>query len=209
MTMPTSAQAQEIVRRLREFREQTKLTIDELAERAGLSAREVAAIEGGLETPSVGQLLNLARVLGVSPGQLFQGGAPPRRIEVVRAGERWRVERASSESGTSLSYSYEALSYRLTEKLMQPFLIEVRLGRGEPVVPSTHEGEEFMYVLEGEMELEVSGEKIRLAAGDSCYFDSRLPHVLRALSAKPPRLIVVVATAWAAQTPPGALSRAF
>jgi quercetin dioxygenase-like cupin family protein len=78
---------------------------------------------------------------------------------------------------------------------MQPFLIEVRLERKEKVPPSQHEGEEFMYVLEGELDLEVQGEKVRLRPGDSCYFDSRLPHVLRAASARPPRLIVVVATA--------------
>jgi transcriptional regulator with XRE-family HTH domain len=207
--MPVGTQAREIGRKLRQMRERAGLSAGDLADRAGVPEEDLTAIERGDETPSVGLLLNVARALGVAPGHFFAGAAPPRRIEVVRAGERWRVERASSESGTSLSYSYEALSYRLTEKLMQPFLIEVRLGAEDAVQPSSHEGEEFMYVLEGELDLEIQDEKIRLGPGDSCYFDSRLPHVLRAASPLPPRVIVVVATAWAAAAAPQPLTRAF
>jgi transcriptional regulator with XRE-family HTH domain len=205
--MPVSRQARDIGERLRSERESAGLSHEELGERAQVDAATVAAIELGDETPSVGLLLNLARALGVPAGHVFEMGSPPRRIEVVRAGERWRVERASSESGTSLSYSYEALSYRLTEKMMQPFLIEVRIGLDQPVQPSHHDGEEFLYVLDGEIELEIQAEKVRLARGDSVYFDSRLPHILRAASARPARLIAVVAAREAA--PSTELTRAF
>lgn len=206
--MPAGAQARKIGQRLRRLRQEAGLTAEELAARSAVATAEIEAIESGEKTPAVGQLLNLAKALGVAPGHLFQEERPSQRIEVVRSGERWRVERASSESGTSLSYSYEALSYRLTEKAMQPFLIEVSLGLDQPVQPSQHDGEEFMFVLDGELELHVQDQKIRLGPGDSCYFDSRLPHVLRAASARPARLIVVVSTAWAAgHAPP--LTRAF
>jgi transcriptional regulator with XRE-family HTH domain len=205
--MPVRQQARDIGTRLRTERESAGLSVAELAERASIDEATVSEIEEGAQTPSVGILLNLARALGVPAGHFFEMGTPPRRIEVVRAGERWHIERASSESGTSLSYSYEALSYRVTEKLMQPFLIEVRLGLDQPVQPSHHDGEEFLYVLEGEVEIDIQGEKIRLGRGDSVYFDSRLPHILRAASAKPPKLIAVVATREAA--PSTELTRAF
>lgn len=206
--MGVGRQAREIGRRVRTLREGASLTVEQLAQQAGVEPAAIEAIERGDQTPSVAMLLGLARAMSVAPGRLFGQGSLRRRIEVVRAGERWRVERSSSEAGTSLSYSYEALSYRLTEKTMQPFFVEVRLGLEEKVPPSQHEGEEFMYVLDGELELEIEGEKLRLEPGDSVYFDSRLPHVLRAASARPVQLIVVVGTAWAAPTSP-TLTRAF
>jgi transcriptional regulator with XRE-family HTH domain len=194
--------------KLRALRTAAALSAPELASRAELTRAEVEAIERGTATPSVAQLLNLAKALGVSAGVFFETEGRSARVEVVRATERWRVERAPSEGTTTLSYSYEALSFRLSERLMQPFLIEVRLRPGESATPSHHDGEEFLYVLEGELDLEIGGERHRLAAGDSAYYDSRQPHVLRAASAIPPRAIVVVATAQVAAQP-SALNRAF
>ena len=188
-------EAKEIGKRLRAIRERKGWSLEELATRASLGANDLLAVERGTRAPSVGDLINLAQALGVSAGQFFESENRPRRIEIVRSGERWRVERDPSEAGAALSYSYEALSFRLSDRMMQPFLIEVRLNPGEVAQPSHHEGEEFLYVLEGELELEIAGEKHLLGAGDSAYYDSHLPHVLRAVSARPPRAIVVVATA--------------
>ena len=211
--MAGGKEAKEIGKRLKALREKKGLSVEELALRATLPAADLEAVERGTRAPSVGELINVAQVLDVSPGQFFESDARSRRIEVVRATERWRVEREPSEGGTALSYSYEALSFRLSDRIMQPFLIEVRLHPGETAQPSHHEGEEFLYVLEGELELEVGGEKHRLAAGDSAYYDSHLLHVLRAVSARPPRAIVVVATAQhaaqAASASGPALNRAF
>ena len=208
--MAAGREAKEIGKRLKSLREKRELSVEDLATRASLSAGDLEAVERGLRAPSVGELINVAQALGVSAGQFFEQENRPRRIEVVRAKERWRVERDPGEGANALSYSYEALSFRLSDRIMQPFLIEVRQSNGEVAQPSHHEGEEFLYVLEGELELEVAGEKHRLAAGDSAYYDSHLPHVLRAISARPPRAIVVVATAQQAGHGTGpALNRAF
>ena len=208
--MAAGRDTKEIGRRVQVMRERRGHSAAELGAKAGISAEALIAIERGTSTPSVGELINLAKALEVSAGQFFELDVRPQRVEVVRAAERWRVERTPGEGTTALSYSYEALSFRLSDRLMQPFLIEVHMSPGEIAQLSHHEGEEFVYVLEGDLELEVSGAKHHLCPGDSAYYDSRLPHVLRALSAQPARAIVVVA-----MTPPqgpttlSALNRAF
>lgn len=206
--MTASRGLKEIGDKLAQLRRRAGWTTGELSARTGVVAADIDAIEAGATSATVGQLVTLGRALGVSPGHFFEAAHEPHRVEVVRATDRWRVERASSESATSLSYSYEALSFRLTERLMQPFLIEVHLYPGDAVQASQHEGEEFLYVLHGELNLEIGGDVHRLAAGDSAYYDSSLPHVLRSATAVAARAIVVLATA-SSPSVHSALHRAF
>ena len=206
--MTASRGLKEIGHKLAALRQRAGWSTADLSARTAVPAKEIETIESGGGSATVGQLVTLGRALGVSPGHFFEAAHEPHRVEVVRATDRWRVERASTESGTSLSYSYEALSFRLTERLMQPFLIEVHLFPGDAVQASQHDGEEFIYVLEGELNLEISGDVHHLCAGDSAYYDSRLPHVLRSATAHAARAIVVLATA-SSPSVASALNRAF
>jgi quercetin dioxygenase-like cupin family protein len=140
----------------------------------------------------VGDLLKVANVLGVSIGHFFQTRIPDKRVEVVRAAERWTVK-ARSEAGRALGYRYQSLSHGLTEKLMQPFLVEVPPADDAALNRSQHEGEEFLFVLGGVLEVEIGGERHRLEPGDSIYYDSRQPHTLRALEGVTARLIACIA----------------
>ena len=178
--------------KLRRLREDHGLSLADLARRAALAEAAVRDFEDGRAVPAVGELLNIANALGVSIGHFFQTRIPDKRVEVVRAAERWTVK-ARSEAGGALNYRYQSLSHGLTEKLMQPFIVEVPPGQDSALNRSQHEGEEFLFILAGVLEVEIGGERHRLEPGDSIYYDSRQPHTLRALEGATARLIAVIA----------------
>lgn len=197
----------ELGARIAALRERRGLERAALAERSGLDAAALTDFEEGRALPSVGQLVRLAGVLEVSVGQFFQRGVQKRRIEVVRSAERWLVD-APSEAAHRLNYRYQALSFNLTDKLMSPFLVEIPPASGEKTVTSQHAGEEFLFVLSGQLEVRIGGETHRLAPGDAIYYDSELEHSLRALEGAPVRVIACLAQPLRGE-PDDALHRAF
>ncbi|MFN7952722.1 MAG: cupin domain-containing protein [bacterium] len=194
--------------KIQRLREEQGRTLQDLANATGLSESRLHAYETSIAEPAIGELLKIASALDVSISRFFQTeNEVERRVEVVRASERWAVQ-PRTEAGESLNYRYQALSHRLTEKRMEPFLIEVPPGAGGALPQSAHDGEEFLFVLAGRLEVEVGGEVHRLSAGDSIYYDSRLKHSLRAIEGGSARLIACVAQARRA-TPDNPLGRAF
>lgn len=179
---------QHLSKELLRLREHSGLTRAEIATACDLSEARLESYEKGLVLPAVGELMNLARVFDVSLNRFFMTGPPIGRVEVVRASERWRVQ-PPTDTAVALNYSYEALSYRLTDKVMSPFHIEIPPSERKEVEPLSHEGEEFHFILEGSVETTVGQETYRLSAGDAIYFDSRLRHSIRALGSVPARLL--------------------
>ena len=125
-------------------------------------------------------------------GRFFQKAIAKSRVEVVRSADRWTVQ-PQSEAAKTQNYHYQSLSHHLTEKLMSPFLVEIPPSQTAEAPSSSHEGEEFLFVLSGQLEVSVLDEVHRLDPGDSIYFDSRLEHSLRASAATSVRLIACVA----------------
>lgn len=178
--------------RLRRLREDRGLSPGELARRSGVPEERIAAIESSRAVPAVGELVRLGGPLRVSVGHFFQRAISERRIELVRAGERWGVP-PQSDAASALNYRYQSLSYRLTDKMMSPFLVEVPPDPGVEAQASSHDGEEFLFVLSGELEAKVGDETHRLSPGDSIYFDSRLEHALRAVEGTSVRILACIA----------------
>jgi len=179
---------QQLSRELVRLREQSGLTLADAATACGLPENWLERYEKGLALPAVGELMNLARVFDVSLNHFFMSGPPVGRVEVVRASERWKVE-PPTDTAVALNYSYEALSYRLTDKLMSPFHIEIPPSEKREIEPLSHEGEEFHFILEGSVETTIGQETYRLSVGDAIYFDSRLRHSIRAMGSVPARLL--------------------
>lgn len=176
--------SQELVR----LRERSGLALAEIAAACGLPQDRLEQYEKGLALPAVGELMNLARVFDVSLNHFFMAGPPVGRVEVVRVSERWKVK-PPTDTAAALNYSYEALSYRLTDKVMSPFHIEIPPSESKEIEPLSHEGEEFHFILEGSVETTVGRDTYQLSAGDAIYFDSRLRHSIRALGSVPARML--------------------
>lgn len=170
------------------LRKRNRLTLADVAAKSGVPLALLKKYEGGGALPALGELMNLARAFDVSMNHFFTSGPPVGRVEVVRADERWKVK-PQTDTAAALNYSYEALSYRLTDKVMSPFHIEIPASQKVEVESLSHEGEEFHFILSGSVEITIGEETYRLASGDAIYFDSRVPHSIRALGARPARLL--------------------
>ncbi len=151
-------------------------SIEELGHEVKLPAAVISQIERDVTTPPVGTLIKIATALGVGVGFFFEEEYAKRKVEVVRAGERKRINRPMTHRQNPLSYGYESLAYRKSDRKMEPFLLEFDLDVEEDIPPLSHQGEEFIFILEGEVEVRMGSELIRLSAGDAIYFDSDVPH---------------------------------
>lgn len=153
--------------RIRALRRAAGLTLKELSAAAGPSAALLSQVERRITEPSLETLRRVARALDVPLFSLFQHDEPA-RVAVVRAGRRVLVR--SPRGG--ITYS------RLSPGTGRVEMLEGRLepGGASSPEPWTHPSEECLVVTAGRLVVEVGGERHRLATGDSCYFDSRLPH---------------------------------
>lgn len=170
--------------RLRELRRERGLTLTALAGRTGISAAHLSRMEKGERQPSIGSLIQLARAYGVSLGELV-GDEPPREHHVVRGGT------APVHQGPDGPFAM------MTGLGPRSALEAVRLelaGDG-PRRSATHAGEEWVYVVHGQVVARVGGEDVTLATGDALHFDAAARHTLWSDGGPATVLIVSVAPA--------------
>jgi transcriptional regulator with XRE-family HTH domain len=191
--MTEEIQAMQIGDKLRQRREAQGLTSIELAKRCDLSEARLMAIEQGFAMPTISTLLRIARELGVGVGYFFQDADVRRPVEIVRSADRIKVGQASKEGvSEELYYDYEALTINYPDAAMKPFHVEVDTGDHSNLEAAKHKGQEFIYVLDGEIEWRSDAEAHRLSAGDSIYFNGEIPHKIIGLGSTKPKVIAVI-----------------
>jgi DNA-binding transcriptional MerR regulator/mannose-6-phosphate isomerase-like protein (cupin superfamily) len=149
---------------LRQLRSRRRLSLAEVAQAVGISVGFLSALERSQMSGSVGTLRKLARFYKTNILDFFDAnGTSSRRVRPA--------ERKVLEAGAGVRM--ELLAWGNT--VMEPHLFRIapEAGSGDPY---THEGEEFIYVLRGDLEIAVDGEQYRLKPGDSFYFESATPH---------------------------------
>jgi transcriptional regulator with XRE-family HTH domain len=176
--------------RVRSLREQAGLSLADVAQRTGLTEQALAEIEQDAASPPLGLLIKLGKALGMKLGTLIAGGED-RPYTVVRVAERQSMSRYATQKGTAYGYSYEALAPQKKNRSMEPFLVTLQKAVAG-VEPSSHDGEEFIFVLEGQMEAIVGEAKEILSPGDSIYYDSTVPHLLEPYGEQPARILAVI-----------------
>lgn len=155
---------------IRNLRTQKRLTLRQFAEATGLSQSLISQVERDLVSPSVVSLWKMAQALEVPVGHFFEDGA--RENCVVRKDQRKQL----SFSGSRIIY--ELLSPSRANNL-EFLMIHIEPGEETGTSSLTHPGEECGVVLQGRLEVDLAGETIVLAEGDSIYFKSTTPHRLR------------------------------
>jgi transcriptional regulator with XRE-family HTH domain len=175
------------------LRKAKKLSRLDLAEKSGLTEIIISQIESDIISPTVAALIRISRALEKELGYFFQDREDEARVEVVRKNERKTVKRRRSSGDYALSYSYQSLSFR-REKHMQPFLVEFDIDVDEDISLLTHEGEEFLFLLSGDIEMRTDNEVILLKEGDCIYFDSSVHHGFIGRGGLKPRALVTVYT---------------
>lgn len=178
--------------RVKQIRESRGLNLQDLSRRTGLDEKALDNIEKGLANPPLGELIKLGKALNMKLGTLIANGEE-RTYTVMRVAERQAMSRYSNKRETSYGYSYQALAPKKSNRSMEPFMVTLRKGE-EEVLPSTHDGEEFIYVMEGRLEVLVGDDREVLEPGDVVYYDSIHPHLLRPADDNDTRILAVMYT---------------
>ena len=163
--------------RVRAIRKKKGLSRKDISQRSGIGEENLTAIEEGKANPPLGELVKLAKALDMKMGTLITGGED-RPYSILRIGERKAMSRFSHARETSYGYSYQALAPGKRNRSMEPFLVTLR-PTSEEVKPSSHEGEEFIFVIKGRMEALMGDDREVLEPGDCIYYDSNQPHLVR------------------------------
>lgn len=168
---------------IRRCRVHLGLTVTDLAARAGLTKGALSKIETGRGSAAIATILRIAEALGVPLADLFADSEESVPYVLTRAGRGKILMRDGSRFG----YSYEALALEMKRKAVEPFLLTIQPG--DPPGTFHHGGQEFIYMLSGQMELTIGDDRLRLERGDSLYFDSSLKHTTRIIGKRPARFV--------------------
>ncbi|WP_246795213.1 helix-turn-helix domain-containing protein [Burkholderia perseverans] len=173
--------------RLKLLRKQLGLSLQDLAERAGLTKSYLSKVERGLSTPSVAVAMQLAQALHVEVGQLFSADGDEKAITIVRAGERLRMGSGPDDA----QGGYEVIAAEAGRKRLLPFMIRPAHDFASSEFKE-HAGEEFLFVHSGRIEIDFASQKVTLATGDAVYFNAQVPHRIRSLGAKTAQVLLVI-----------------
>jgi len=177
--------------RIKRVREAAGVSLQELADRSGFSSALVNQIENHLVSPPLGALGKIAHALGVKIGDLW-GEKAREPFTIVRKGDRRQVSRFASKEGVAYGYAYESLGYGKKDRRMEPFLIRLEPPTVKDPKPSAHEGEEFLFVLSGKMEVHLDGHTDVLEPGDSILYDAGVPHHVACHGGEPAEVLAVI-----------------
>ena len=173
--------------RLKGLRDVLDLTLEEVAETAGMTPECYAQMEEGSLEISVSALQKISRKYGISLDVLMFGEEPKMSAYFLT---RW-------QSGVSIertkAYKYQSLASGFRGRKMDPFLVTVEpADTDKPLALNSHDGQEFVLVVEGDLELTLSGKAMTLHRGDSIYFNSEYPHGMRALNGKACQFLSII-----------------
>jgi transcriptional regulator with XRE-family HTH domain len=177
--------------RVKELRERKGLSLKEVADLTGFSTALLSQMENHLVSPSLGTIIKLARALSVKVGD-FLGETEGEPFTIVRKDERKMVSRFASKEGVKYGYSYESLGFDKKDRHMEPFIVTLEPATVKAAKTSVHEGEEFIFVLEGEMEVILGNHTDILYPGDSIYYDSTIPHKVQCHQDKVTKILAVI-----------------
>jgi DNA-binding XRE family transcriptional regulator len=178
-----------IAQRVREYRSQLGLTVEQLAERSGISKGMLSKIENAQASPSLGTLVKLAGAISVPLTSLFRGLDEEHDALFVRAGQGVEIVR----KGTRVGHRYELLgAMRGPNKVMEPMLVALN-ERSEVFPLFQHPGIEFIYMLEGVVEYGYGADRYLLQTGDALQFSGEIVHGPTELLELPIKFVSVIA----------------
>ena len=181
----------EVGAKIKSLREMRRVTLEELSERCGLGADQIAKIESGEVTTSLTPLLKIARGLGVRLGTFLDDTELSEPVLTKASAKSMEAVRFAGPTDKE-GLEFHALAVNKRDRNMEPFIIDVHPAIENKYMLSGHEGEEFIYVLEGAIEVIHGKTTYRVEKGDSIYYDSIVPHHLHAADGRDARILAVI-----------------
>ncbi len=167
-------------KKIKQFRTQKKISLSNLANDTGCSVDYLKQLEAGTVMPPVGTLLQVSRALQIDSGLLFKEQASKLRNRIKDYKKRTE------------NYAYTTLTPGAENKHLKAFRVAVEGSSEHKGVGYQHEGEEFVYVLKGNIEVVVGDNVNSLVEGDSLHFNSGIQHKLRNVSPETAEFLVVI-----------------
>lgn len=185
----TFEQRESLGTRVRKGREIRGLTLKDLSSRTGIAPDTLRRVESNEMIPPLGELIKLGKALEMRMGFFISPGVD-KPMTTVRANERQPISRYGEERSERYGYFYESLAPEKANRVMEPFLVTLLPTEVEEL--STHDGQEFIFVLEGEMKVQVGDQVEFLRPGDALYYDSTQPHYVKCAGGKETKILAVI-----------------
>jgi transcriptional regulator with XRE-family HTH domain len=164
-----------IGQKIRALRQERRLTLQDLADLTGLSKPLLSQIENDQVTPPIATLLKISKGLKVGIHFFFESEGNRQRFVLMR-GEEVPASKRRPKGEVTEGYLYRSLAPGIRHKNIEPFLVEFESLVWDDSRFFSHDGEEFLYILAGELEFHYGDEVMTLKPGDSIYYDSAERH---------------------------------
>jgi quercetin dioxygenase-like cupin family protein len=180
----------EIGMRVKKVREGHGLSVFDVYLRTDISVELLSQIEEGKVVPPLGAIVRLANAFDLKMGY-FISGDEEKAFTIVRRDDREATLRYDPSKEKHHGYAYEHLAPHKTDRYMEPFLVSLEPSETQQE-RSTHDGQEFIFVLQGEMEVRLGEEIHILQPGDSIYYDSTVPHLVKCHGKEITKILAVI-----------------
>ena len=176
-----------IAKRIKDLRDISGLTPDELSGELGITTEMLLNYENGTTDIPVGFLFKISLKFDIELATILTGENPKLHIfSVVRNGKGLEVERRRQ-------YKYENLAFNFIHKKAEPFMVTIEpIPDATPIEFNSHPGQEFNYVIAGKMKIIINKHELILHQGDSIYFDSGYDHAMRALNNSTVKMLAII-----------------
>ncbi len=178
--------------RVKKAREGRGLSIFDLYLRTDIDVETLSQIEEGEVVPPLGTVVKLAKALDLKM-DYFISGEEVKAYTIVRRDDRQVTSRHDPSKEKQYGYAYESLAPQKTDRTMEPFMVTLEPSDVEEE-RSTHDGQEFIFVFEGEMEVRLGDDMHILQPGDSIYYDSTVPHLVKCHGKETTKILAVLNT---------------
>ncbi len=178
----------EIGKRIRILREEKGISLDELSNLTGFDVELLSNIENNIVQPQLGTVIRLSKALDSAFGRLISG-IGNRIYSITRKDEQKIVSRSTAKKGKKQVYIYKSLAPEVKGRHMEALIVQLEENPDTEV--SVHDGEEFIYVLDGIVVLNIGEDTFHLEPGDSAYYLSTTPHLVASKKGKATILAVL------------------
>ncbi len=177
---------------VKKIREKKGLSLEDISQRTRLKVEYLIEIEKGEASPPLGAIIRLAKALEMKVGYFISGGEDL-PYTIVRKNDRKLISRYDSEKCDRYGYEFSSLAPYKKDRHMEPLLVTLEPSDTQEE-RSTHDGQEFIYVLQGTMEVRLGKEIHLLEPGDAIYYDSTVPHLVKCHGKDQVKILAVLYT---------------
>lgn len=149
---------------------------EDLAAKAALSVNQLSLIETGRSIPSLGVLIRISRALGIRLGTLLDDNEKEGPALVREKDRQLGYSFSTNEDIKREHLTFFSLAPNKAGRHMEPFIVDIKPGENNQLPKSSHEGEEFIFVMEGKITIAYGTDIFELGKGDSIYLDSIVDH---------------------------------